>query len=80
MRRPQIRHSGRQGQGPFRHRRCRRRVRAGQDRFPPDGQKKSIPFEKLLQAVALGNTEPEVISSIAVRLARMNTRWKMTTR
>jgi type I restriction enzyme R subunit len=35
-------------------------------------QRKSIPFEKLLQAVALGNTEPEVISSIAVRLARMN--------
>src|SRR5207249_5319831 len=38
----------------------------------PMDQKKSIPFEKLLQAVALGNTEPEVISSIAVRLARMN--------
>jgi type I restriction enzyme R subunit len=35
----------------------------------PMDQKKSIPFDKLLQAVALGNTEPEVISSIAVRLA-----------
>src|SRR6266498_1951244 len=38
----------------------------------PMDQKKSIPFEKLLQAVALGNAEPEVISSIAVRLARMS--------
>jgi len=38
----------------------------------PMDQKKSIPFDKLLQAVALGNAEPEVISSIAVRLARMN--------
>jgi type I restriction enzyme R subunit len=37
----------------------------------PLDQKKSVPFEKLLQAVALGNTEPEVISSIAGRLARM---------
>lgn len=39
----------------------------------PMDQKKSVPFDKLLQAVGLGNTEPEVISSIAVRLARMNT-------
>jgi type I restriction enzyme R subunit len=38
----------------------------------PMDQKKSIPFDKLLQAVALGNTEPEVISSIAARLARMS--------
>jgi len=38
----------------------------------PMDQRKSIPFDKLLQAVALGNTEPEVISSIAVRLARVN--------
>ncbi len=37
----------------------------------PMDQKKSVPFEKLLQAVALGNTEPEVISSIAARIARM---------
>ena len=40
----------------------------------PMDQKKSVPFEKLLQAVALGNTEPEVISSIAVRLARLSKR------
>ena len=40
----------------------------------PMDQKKSVPFEKLLQAVALGNTEPEVVSSIAVRLARLNKR------
>ena len=40
----------------------------------PLDQKKSVPFEKLLQAVALGNTEPEVVSSIAARLARMGNR------
>ena len=37
----------------------------------PLDQKKSVPFEKLLQAVALGNTEPEVLSSVAARLARL---------
>jgi type I restriction enzyme R subunit len=26
-------------------------------------QKKSVPFDKLLQAVALGNVEPEVLSA-----------------
>ncbi len=34
-------------------------------------QKKSVPMDKLLQAVALGNKEPEVLSSIAVRLSRI---------
>ena len=38
----------------------------------PMDQRKSVPLDKLLQAVALGNTEPEVISSIAARLARMD--------
>ncbi len=42
----------------------------------PMDQKKSVPFEKLLQAVALGNTEPEVISSVAARLARLMKRLK----
>lgn len=37
----------------------------------PMDQKKSVSFEKLLQAASLGNTEPEVISSIAVRLSRL---------
>jgi type I restriction enzyme R subunit len=37
----------------------------------PMEQKKSVPFDKLLQAVALGNTEPEVLSSVAARLARL---------
>ncbi|MEO8123950.1 MAG: type I restriction-modification enzyme R subunit C-terminal domain-containing protein, partial [Burkholderiales bacterium] len=37
----------------------------------PMDQKKSVPLERLLQAVALGNTEPEVLSSIAARLARL---------
>jgi type I restriction enzyme R subunit len=38
----------------------------------PMDRKKSVSFEKLLQAVSLGNTEPDVISSIAVRIARLN--------
>ena len=37
----------------------------------PLDRKKSVSFEKLLQAIALGNTEPEVISSVAARLARL---------
>ena len=37
----------------------------------PMDQQKSVPLEKLLQAVALGNTEPEVLSSVAARLARL---------
>jgi len=37
----------------------------------PMDQKKAVPFDKLLQAVALGNTEPEVLSSVAARLARL---------
>ena len=38
----------------------------------PMDQKKSVSFEKLLQAVALGNTEPEVLSSVAARLSRLD--------
>jgi type I restriction enzyme R subunit len=37
----------------------------------PMDQKKSVPLEKLLQAVALGNTESDVLSSVAARLARL---------
>jgi type I restriction enzyme R subunit len=37
----------------------------------PMDQKKSVPLDKLLQAVSLGNVEPEVLSSVAVRLARL---------
>ena len=37
----------------------------------PMDQKKSVPLHKLLLAVALGNTEPEVLSSVAARLARL---------
>jgi type I restriction enzyme R subunit len=37
----------------------------------PMDQKKSVPLDKLLQAVALGNTEPDVLSSVAARLARL---------
>jgi type I restriction enzyme R subunit len=38
----------------------------------PMDQRKSVPFDKLLQAIALGNKDPEVVSSIAARLARLN--------
>jgi type I restriction enzyme R subunit len=37
----------------------------------PMEKKPSVSFEKLLQAVAFGNTEDEVLSSVAGRLARM---------
>ncbi len=37
----------------------------------PMEKKRNVSFEKLLQALSLGNIEPEVISSIAVRMARM---------
>ena len=37
----------------------------------PMDQKKSVPLDKLLQAVALGNTDPDVLSSVAARLARL---------
>jgi type I restriction enzyme R subunit len=37
----------------------------------PMDQKKAVPLDKLLQAVALGNTEPDVLSSVAARLARL---------
>jgi type I restriction enzyme R subunit len=37
----------------------------------PMDQKKSVPLDALLQAVSLGNVEPEVLSSVAVRLARL---------
>jgi hypothetical protein len=40
----------------------------------PMERKPSVSLEKLLQAVALGNTETDVISSIAGRLARMDKR------
>lgn len=38
----------------------------------PMDQKKSVPLDKLLQAVSLGNVEDEVLSSIAARLARLD--------
>ncbi|MDZ7751420.1 MAG: type I restriction-modification enzyme R subunit C-terminal domain-containing protein [Gammaproteobacteria bacterium] len=40
----------------------------------PLDQKKSVSFEKLLQAVSFGNTEEAVLTSIAGRLARMEHR------
>jgi type I restriction enzyme R subunit len=41
------------------------------DSHPMD-QKKSVSLDQLLQAVSLGNVEPEVLSSVAVRLARLD--------
>ncbi len=40
----------------------------------PLEKKKSVPFEKLLEAVAFGNREPEVVSSLAGRLLRLDRR------
>jgi type I restriction enzyme, R subunit len=37
----------------------------------PMDQKKTVSFDALLQAVSLGNVEPEVLSSVAVRLSRL---------
>ncbi len=37
----------------------------------PMDQKKSVPLDKLLLAIALGNAEPDVLSSVAARLARL---------
>jgi type I restriction enzyme R subunit len=49
------------------------------DSAPMDA-KKSVPFDKLLQAVALGNVEPEVLSSVAARLARLDRELNPTQR
>jgi type I restriction enzyme, R subunit len=38
----------------------------------PMDQKKSVPLDKLLQAVSLGNVEDEVLSSVAARLSRLS--------
>ncbi|MGH8857322.1 MAG: type I restriction-modification enzyme R subunit C-terminal domain-containing protein [Polaromonas sp.] len=38
----------------------------------PMDQKKGVSLDKLLQAVSLGNVEDEVLSSVAVRLARLD--------
>ncbi|MBW1894555.1 MAG: DEAD/DEAH box helicase family protein [Deltaproteobacteria bacterium] len=38
----------------------------------PMDRKKAVSFEKLLQAVSLGNTDPNVISSVAARIARID--------
>ena len=40
----------------------------------PMERKPSVSFEKLLQAVAFGNTEADVLSSVAARIARMEFR------
>ncbi|MDD3608976.1 MAG: type I restriction-modification enzyme R subunit C-terminal domain-containing protein [Halothiobacillaceae bacterium] len=42
----------------------------------PMEQKPTVSFEKLMQAVAFGNTEDEVLTSLAGRLARMEHRIK----
>jgi type I restriction enzyme R subunit len=40
----------------------------------PLERKPSVPFKTLLEQVALGNTDPEVLSSLASRLARLDRR------
>jgi type I restriction enzyme R subunit len=46
----------------------------------PMDQKKSVPLDALLQAVSLGNVEPEVLSSVAVRLTRLDAQLSDTER
>jgi type I restriction enzyme R subunit len=46
----------------------------------PMDQKKSVPLADLLKAVSLGNVEPEVLSSVAVRLARLDAQLTETER
>lgn len=43
------------------------------DSRPMDRQR-TVPLEKLLQAVALGSTDPDIISSLAARFARLERR------
>jgi len=43
----------------------------------PMDQKKSVSFEKLLQAVSLGNTDKHVISTVAARMSGMHWSRKM---
>jgi len=38
----------------------------------PLERKRTVPFEKLLEAVSFGNREPDVLSSLASRLARLD--------
>ncbi|MCP3873585.1 MAG: DEAD/DEAH box helicase family protein, partial [Desulfobacteraceae bacterium] len=38
----------------------------------PMDKKKSVSFEKLLKAISFGNTDPNVVSSVAARLSRLN--------
>jgi type I restriction enzyme R subunit len=46
----------------------------------PMDQKKSVSLDQLLQAVSLGNVEPEVLSSVAVRLSRLDAQLTDTER
>ena len=39
----------------------------------PLEKKQTVSFEKLIEAVGFGNREPDVLSSLASRLARLNT-------
>jgi len=46
----------------------------------PLDKKKSVPFDKLLQAIALGNREEDTLSSLASRLARLDRQLEETDR
>ncbi|MGH2350285.1 MAG: type I restriction-modification enzyme R subunit C-terminal domain-containing protein, partial [Chloroflexota bacterium] len=46
----------------------------------PLERRRSVPFEKLLQAVAFGSTDPDVLSSLAGRLARLDRQLRKTDR
>jgi type I restriction enzyme, R subunit len=47
---------------------------------PPLERQPSVPFRSLLQAVGMGNAEPDVVSTLASRLARLDRRLSDTQR
>ena len=69
--RPAGRHARRHGQDHFVIVDCVGVCERDMTDSRPLEQQKSVPLDKLLQAVALGNTEPDVLSSLAARLARL---------
>ena len=70
-RHPAKRHARRQAQDAFRHRGCRGRLRAGQNRSKPLDRKPSVPLGKILNTVAAGAADPDLVSALAARLARL---------
>ncbi len=64
-------------QKPLRHRRCRGRLRAGQDRLPAAGEKAHRHVRQAAGCHALGNSDEEA-HHLAGRFARMEHRLSAT--